>query len=54
MLLSIKLTSLVSNLYFIAHSTAEKDKAYRDEVKRKNEEKAKSKAAFREKLGNFQ
>eukprot|EP01102_Stenamoeba_stenopodia_P001456 TRINITY_DN1125_c0_g2_i2.p1 TRINITY_DN1125_c0_g2~~TRINITY_DN1125_c0_g2_i2.p1 ORF type:complete len:180 (+),score=55.92 TRINITY_DN1125_c0_g2_i2:30-542(+) len=35
-------------------SVAEKDKAYRDEVKRKNEEKAKSKAAFREKMGNFQ
>jgi len=35
-------------------SVEEKDRAYRDEVKKKNEAKAKSKAAFKEKAAIFQ
>jgi len=36
------------------NSAEEKDRAYREEVKRKNEDKAKSKAAFKEKAAQFQ
>lgn len=36
------------------NDVAEKDKAYREEIKKKNAEKAVSKANFKDKMSNFQ